>query len=66
MTELNDLIIVEGKKGCGMTLASLDLTKRLAQSKSIKSVQVFNSGTYKFYDKEEFLKDCAEALGGKG
>lgn len=63
---LGGIKIIECNKGCGMTLFALDLTKRLAKTKSIKSVGVFKAGSYKVYDKEEFLKDCVEALGGKG
>ena len=64
--ELNDIRFIKAKQGTGMTLLALDLTRRLAESKNIKSVQVFKSGTFKFYNKEEFLKDCSKALGGEG
>ena len=60
-----DIRFIEGKRGCGMILCSLDLAERLARSKGIKSIQVFKIGSFKFYDKEEFLRDRTKATGGK-
>ena len=60
-----DIRFMEGRRGSGMTLCSLDLVKSLTRSKSIKSVQVFKIGSFKLYDKKEFLRDYTKALEGR-
>ena len=51
-----DIKIIKGNKGCGMGLFSLELTQRLLASKGMKFVGEFKLGSYKVFDKEEFLE----------